>query len=76
MTEMDTVSVSSDAGAEQWDQFIHWARRFYEADDFDASERTYKLEIGERLEDARDALHTGATDWVDRLERAFGSPAT
>lgn len=74
MTETDTAQTSSDPSTERWDEFVRWARQFYEADDFDTTERTYKLEIGERLEDTHEALDAGEGDWIDRLERAFGSP--
>jgi 5-methylcytosine-specific restriction protein B len=56
---------------EQWDEFVHWAARIYETPGFDAEERDYKLEIGERLAAAREALEASG-DWVGQLRRAFG----
>jgi 5-methylcytosine-specific restriction enzyme B len=40
----------------KWEQFVHWAKRFYEFGNFDAEERDYKLEIAARLQKAREAL--------------------
>ena len=57
-----------------WDEFVAWARRFYEAPDFDENERDYKIEIGEKINEARSAIEVEAEDWQQRLKRAFGSP--
>jgi len=59
---------------DRWDEFIHWARRFSEWDQFDEAERNYKLEIAANLQRARDALTTGTDDWVTLLKNAFGPP--
>jgi len=60
--------------ANPWDEFIKWARRFYEASDFEKWERDYKIVIGSNLIQARDALFAGADEWVDLLDKAFGPP--
>lgn len=56
-----------------WGQFIHWARRFYELESFDADERDYKIEIARNLQVARDALLRGEA-WLAPLRKAFGPP--
>jgi MoxR-like ATPase len=58
----------------RWGPLVHWAARFAESVDFDAVERTYKLEIRDHLVAARDAVVAGDRDWSRRLRRAFGSP--
>ena len=55
------------------DEFIYWASRFHELDTFDADERQYKLEIVNRLKEARDLLLVGG-DWLPTFRRAFASP--
>ncbi len=57
----------------KWAQFIHWAKRFYEFGNFDAEERDYKLEIGAKLQKARDAL-LAEQPWLTPLREAFGPP--
>ena len=58
----------------KWGQFIYWARRLYEREDFDEQERDYKLLVAERLSEARSALASGSQDWVDQLKKALGPP--
>jgi MoxR-like ATPase len=53
---------------------LHWAARFAEAIDFDADERTYKLEIRDHMAAVRDAVTSGDAQWPRLLRRAFGSP--
>jgi hypothetical protein len=63
------VTVESD----KWDEFIGWARRFYELGDFDEQERNYKLEVAETLREVRDTLLRGGP-WQPLLRKAFGPP--
>jgi hypothetical protein len=60
--------------AVRWAALVSWAARFAESVDFDAEERTYKLEIRDRLLAARDAMTAGAPEWPRLLRRAFNSP--
>ncbi|OAI40077.1 hypothetical protein AYO39_00255 [Actinobacteria bacterium SCGC AG-212-D09] len=39
-----------------WEEAARWAKRLFERDDFDETERTYKLEVAERIAAARHAL--------------------
>lgn len=52
---------------QRWDEFIGWARRFYEWPDFDKEERDYKLAISRHLHNVQEALHTGSPTWLDQL---------
>jgi 5-methylcytosine-specific restriction enzyme B len=61
--------VSSD----RWGQLVHWSRRFYEQENFEADERDYKLQIAENFQAARDALERGEP-WQELLRKAFGGP--
>ncbi len=60
--------------AVRWAPLVRWAARFAESVDFDAEERTYKLEIRDRLLAARDAVVAGTPEWLRLLRRAFSSP--
>jgi hypothetical protein len=51
-----------------------WAARLGRCVDLDHEERAYKLELGARLDAARQALMAGDKDWVRLLKRAFGPP--
>jgi 5-methylcytosine-specific restriction protein B len=57
-------------GSGAWDQFVKWARKFYEAPTFDADERNYKFKAVEPLLEAREALNTGA-EWRTALRKGF-----
>lgn len=54
-------------------EFIYWASRFHELSSFVPEERTYKLEIVNRLGAARSALVDDG-DWFPPLKKAFSSP--
>lgn len=54
----------------QWGQFIQWAGRLYRQDHFDEWERDYKLDVAQRLAQARDAVLSGDA-WYERLKTAF-----
>ena len=57
-------------GSGAWDEFVKWARRFYEAPDFDHDERDYKFEAVAPLAEARSALMKGG-DWRPHLREGF-----
>lgn len=46
-----------------WGRFVHWARRFYEDEGFDATERDYKLRLADLVADARGALLDDDPAW-------------
>lgn len=58
----------------RWDEFIDWAKRFYEWDQFDEAERDYKLRVGERLAAAKQSLLNGTSNWQDLLRMVFRAP--
>jgi 5-methylcytosine-specific restriction protein B len=57
----------------RWDEFVGWAKKFREEDDFDAEERDYKIEVAANLSTARQAFLSGE-DWLEKLRNAFGPP--
>ncbi len=58
----------------KWGEFITWVRKFYEWKEFAREERQYKLEICQKLEQARDSLLKGKVDWQPLLKAALGAP--
>ena len=65
------TNMSNDA---RWGQFIDWAKRFYEWDQFDAAERAYKLEIGKALATAKQGLLNSDPGWDGQLTTTLRSP--
>ena len=63
--------VWKDAPPARWAETAGWARRLFEAPDFDETERDYKLRVADRVGAARDALLGGGTDWAPLLRTAF-----
>ena len=64
-----------DSGAGAWDEFVRWARKFYEEPTFDEDERNYKLEAVRPVAEASAGLIAG-NDWRPLLRRGFTSRAT
>lgn len=58
----------------RWSEFISWAKRFHEREDFDENERNYKLNVADKMAAARRALATGDPEWTRLLSRAFNPP--
>ena len=58
--------------ASPWGRFINWAKRFHEDSSFDDDERTYKLEVGERMTSVRAELLAGS-EWREPLKKVFSS---
>jgi hypothetical protein len=58
----------------RWDPLVHWAVRFADSLDLDEVERTYKLEIAERVRAAADAVRANDAQWPRLLRRAFSPP--
>ena len=68
IAEPEPVWRPTQADAERWDAFIQWARHFYyEWDNFDASERNYKLQTAKSLAETREAFLAGQPDWPELL---------
>lgn len=55
----------------RWLEGIRLAKNLYARDDFDAEERTYKLELGELVGHARSALLAGEPGWPELLSSAL-----
>lgn len=56
------------ARKQAWDGFINRARAFVEAGEVDSQENDHKIEIGQKLEQARTAVVSGANDWADLVK--------
>ena len=56
----------------RWDEFVGWAKRFWEWEQFDANEREYKLEIGNNLAGVKEALLIPNSGWEKSLKEIFG----
>lgn len=69
--EMWRPAESGPNGKSPWGRFVHWARKFYERPTFDANERDYKISCSARLASAREALLSGAPDWLTTFKAAF-----
>ncbi len=63
-----------DPDRDPWHEFLHWAERIYEGQEFDRRERDYKLEIAENVQDAMVAVREDRPNWPKILRRAFGTP--
>ncbi len=61
-------TLDSDA---RWDEFVGWAKRFWEWEQFDANERENKLEMGRNLAGVKEALLNGNAEWEDQLNQAL-----
>ena len=53
--EAETIPSNPELNKYKWDEFIKWARLFYEWDGFDSSARDYKLEIADNIRKVREA---------------------
>ena len=74
--------MSNTESENRWDQFIEWARRFYEWEEFDAQERDYKLEIAGNIRKVRASIFNREDaktmpEWplfLEHLKKAFAPP--
>ncbi|MFN8035394.1 MAG: AAA family ATPase [Acidimicrobiia bacterium] len=57
-------------GSGAWDEFVRWARKFYEDPKFDKDERDYKFDAIQPLAKSREALLGGA-EWRPLLREGF-----
>lgn len=63
----------SPQGQTRWDRFLYWSQRFYEWEEFDETERDYKLTVAGRLEDAKRRMEESDPSWLDALNVAVTS---
>ena len=54
-----------------WDRYIEIASRFHDSGLMWSHELKYKLEIGEKLRTAREAVHNGTDDWADLVKKGI-----
>ena len=55
----------------RWDEFVSQAREFVDSGRLESDEIEYKVEIGRKLAEAREAVLADADDWADLLKRAL-----
>ena len=55
----------------QWSELLHWLKRFRADPDFEKEERTYKVALAARVNEARKRIRSGQADWEDAVRRAF-----
>jgi hypothetical protein len=60
-----------EAAPARWDEAVEWARRLYDREDFDETERDYKLAVAAKVAAARNALLAGDSTWLGELRGAF-----
>ena len=58
-----------------WDEFVHWAKRFYEWDEFEEVEREYKVEIAAELSAVKEPFLKQLPDREKELERSLHRPS-
>ena len=51
-----------------WDEYISRARKYYDTGVMQTEEIDYKVEYGERLSEAREAVLNGTDDWGDQVK--------
>ena len=56
---------------DKWDEFVRRAQAYIATGQLESEEIVYKVEIGRKLAEARDAVFAGAGDWADLLKRAL-----
>ena len=61
------------ASTAAWDEFVKRAKAYKATGQLESEEINYKLEIGQQLAAARDAIHTGAENWSDLLQGGLAS---
>ncbi len=52
-----------------WDEFVRLAQRFIDTGQLESEEIDYKVEIGRKLAEAREAVLAGAGDWASLVKR-------
>ena len=60
-----------DTSMSPWDRFIGWGSRFVNLSSFDKWERNYKLDVANRLKQARHAIENESDDWLTILNQAL-----
>ncbi len=56
-----------------WDEFVRQAKAYFNTGRLERDEINYKIEIGRKLELAREALHAGSEDWAVQVDAALPS---
>ena len=56
-----------------WDEFIESARAYVDTDQLDIEENDYKIEIGQRVAEAREATLAQSSNWADLAKNSISS---
>ena len=57
--------------ANLWDKFVRHTRQYFDTGKLDSEENDYKVDIGRKLEEAREAALASSDDWAGLLRRAL-----
>ena len=68
---MTNESIRAKLEKDKWDEFVRRAQAYIATGQLESEEIVYKVEIGRKLAEARDAVFAGAGDWADLLKRAL-----
>src|SRR5690606_6511652 len=60
---------------ERWKTFLCWGKRHHDWEQFDETERGYKLRLIKRLQVGRDALFNGDQDWFHDVKGSLSGGA-
>ena len=71
MARSSNPEVEKPGDSRAWSELLRWIKRFREVPSFEEDERTYKLEIAARVNEAREHFQSGTADWKDPLRHAF-----
>ena len=56
---------------DKWDEFVRRAQEYIATGRLESEEIGYKVEVGRKLAEAREAVLAGTDDWADLLKRAL-----
>lgn len=63
------------ANSARWDEFVRWARRYYEEDDYNETERDYKLDYASKVAQARQEFFDREEQWFTTLKQSLNGKA-
>ena len=65
------IRIQWDPKFKPWDEFVKRAKDYVQTGQLESQEISYKLEIGQRLTAAREAVRSDAEDWADLVKRGI-----
>ena len=67
------IQVRWDTNFNPWEEFVRRAQEYIDSGRLEAEEINYKVEIGQKLADARKAMFAGSGDWARQVDAALPS---